>query len=70
MGDGYIGLSRETLPEVAYDAQEPTVRQKLVATKAILENKLAKINEAIEALDKSPEFEKVHNVLSKALGRF
>lgn len=55
---------------LAYEDSEPTVRKKLLASKSVLENKLAKINEAIAALDKHPEFEEVHNVLSKALGRF
>jgi hypothetical protein len=44
----------------------PTTREKLLDRKAVMERHLADINAALDALDKFPEFENIHNLLSKA----
>lgn len=42
----------------------PNVREQLLGIKAALEVRIKEINEAVEALDKNPEFEKLHNLLN------
>lgn len=46
-------------------ARRPTLRERLMMNKANLTQQLADVDKAIDALDKSPDFESTLNVLNK-----
>ena len=60
------GMIRQDECEKQLAERQPTIRERLTRQKGILEKQLTNINNALEALDKNPEFETVHNLLSKA----
>jgi hypothetical protein len=43
----------------------PTQRERILERKAVLEKHLIDLNAALELLDKFPEFESIHNALTK-----
>jgi len=47
--------------------RQPTARERLLERKKVMEEGLTIINDALKALDENPEFERVHNLISKAL---
>ena len=57
----------QAAPQTELCPRNVTSRERLVQMKNQLEGKLSEINEAIAALDSNPEFEKVHNLLARAL---
>jgi dienelactone hydrolase len=59
---GNIGGAAEMATQQAYN---PTLRERLLAQKADLTQRLADVDSAIEALDKNPNFEEVLNVIGK-----
>lgn len=46
-------------------AEQPSTRDMLLQRKEHLERQLADIEAAISALDRNPEFEELHNLLSR-----
>jgi hypothetical protein len=44
----------------------PTTRERLTERKLMLEKHLVDLNAALDALDKFPEFEQIHDLLTKA----
>ena len=49
-----------------YSISYPTKRQRLGQKKDVLEAQLAKVNKAIEALDKNPDLEEFMNIINAA----
>jgi vacuolar-type H+-ATPase subunit E/Vma4 len=49
------------------EQRRPTSRERLLEQRKILSQHLQNIDEALEALDKNPDFELVHNLLTKVL---
>ena len=56
-----------TQSPMGYSEKQITTRERLVLLSAQLADSLAEVNEAIAALDSNPEFERIHNLLSKVL---
>lgn len=56
------GLSQAELSET-----KPTMRDDLLARRSRYERALNDVKEAIDALDKNPEIEKLHDLLNRAL---
>lgn len=54
------------MPQVEGMPRNFTIREQLEQRKQALEENLQNVVEAIQALDSSPEFEKVHNAVQKA----
>jgi hypothetical protein len=54
-------------PATACDSplRQPTTRERLLEQKKYLNEKLSLVNAALEALDKSPEFEALNDLLMK-----
>ena len=48
------------------ESRIPTTRERLQLAKKELTKRLNDVNAALEALDKFPEFENIHNLLTKA----
>ena len=46
-------------------ASAPTITEQLKQEKVVLEERLAKVNEALTALQANPEVEKILNLISK-----
>ena len=53
--------------ELGCSLRQPTTRERLEQTRKVLTEKLSDINDALAALDSNPEFERVHNLIQKAL---
>lgn len=64
---GSWGTQVECTPKQAMSYRKPTTRERLLEQRKELERILGDVNAAIEALDKNPEFEEVHNLLTKVL---
>jgi hypothetical protein len=56
----------ECLEQAQKSNRIPTTRERLTERKLMLEKHLVDLNAALEALDKFPEFEQIHNLLTKA----
>ena len=47
--------------------KKPTTRERLLEQRTALKERLSKVDQTLEALDKFPEFENIHNLLSEVL---
>lgn len=59
------GYAEDCAPSQQAGNYAPTLRERLIAQKADLTQRLANVDNAIEALDQNPNFEQVLDVIGK-----
>ena len=64
LNSAYMEQAKQT---AALEMRRPTTRERLEMAREGLTKSLADVNEAIAALDSNPEFERIHNLLSRVL---
>ena len=67
MSDYYPKISEQMAGSATLAPRTPTTRERLVEQRKALEQRLQDINDALKALDNFPDFEKIHNLLTKVL---
>ena len=68
--EDYYGMNQigECAPKAGLvPYKKPTTRERLLEQRTALKERLSKVDQTLEALDKFPEFEKIHNLLSEVL---
>jgi vacuolar-type H+-ATPase subunit E/Vma4 len=67
MSYGYDGSQKQAMECVDNKLRNPTTRERLTMKKKSLEEALKITVDALEALDSSPEFERIQDLLMRAL---